>query len=219
MPTFGWNYLNLGRPSFLPLTRRVAQITSSTADSPIWDTYIWSDGSLIVLPHVDWRKPKVVWKRETDENHNSSSNQKKNPNNLELTLPNKYLLLHVFHATDLFKLAICMWYIKQSFNKIQINRDCNPQNDLVEKTFALQVWLDALDVRAATLHSISEDWIYGLTSVEVRNHKKNEHADSHEKFVPNKALNHFMQLVIQTYLTVIQVVGIVFHTEKKSVYI
>lgn len=64
----------------------------------------------------------------------------------------------------------------------------------------------------------TEDWIYGLTSVEVRNHKKNEHADAHEKFVPNKALNHFMQLVIQTYLTVIQIVGIVFHTEKKSVY-
>jgi len=54
--------------------------------------------------------------------------------------------------------------------------------------------------------------------MEVRNHKKNKHADSREKYVPNKALNHFMQLVIQTYLTVIQIVGIVFHTEKKSVY-
>lgn len=50
-----------------------------------------------------------------------------------------------------FKLAICMLYIKQSFNNIQINRDCNPQNDLVEKSFTLQVWLDALDVTAATL--------------------------------------------------------------------
>lgn len=37
-----------------------------------------------------------------------------------------------------------------------------------------------------------KDWIYGPTSMEVRNHKKNKHIDSHEKYVPNKALNHFM---------------------------
>lgn len=54
--------------------------------------------------------------------------------------------------------------------------------------------------------------------MEVRNHKKNKHADSHEKYMPNKALNHFVQPVIHTYLTVIQIVGIVFHTEK-SVFI
>lgn len=115
------------------------------------------------------------------------------------------------------KLAVYMLHTKQSFDKIQINRDCNPQNDLVEKSFTLQVWLDALDFAAATLHPVSEhsDSIYGPTSMEVRNHKKNKHADSHEKYVPNKALNHFMHPVIQTYLTVIQIVGIVFHTEKK----
>ena len=49
-----------------------------------------------------------------------------------------------------------MLHIKHSFNKIQVNRDCNPQNDLVEKTFTLQVWLDALDITAATLHPVSE---------------------------------------------------------------
>lgn len=54
--------------------------------------------------------------------------------------------------------------------------------------------------------------------MEVRNHKKNKHADSHEKYVPNKALYHFMQPVIQTYLTVIQIIGIVFHREKKCIY-
>lgn len=59
-----------------------------------------------------------------------------------------------------------------------------------------------------------KDLISGPTSMEVRNHKKNKHADSHEKYVLNKALNHFMQAVIQTYLTVIQMVGIVFHREK-----
>lgn len=64
-----------------------------------------------------------------------------------------------------------------------------------------------------------KDGIYGLTSMKVRNHNKNKHTDSHEKYVPNKALNHFMQPVIQTYLTVIQVAGIVLHREKNpSVY-
>lgn len=53
-------------------------------------------------------------------------------------------------------------------------------------------------------------------SVEVRNCKKNKHIDSHEKYEPNKALNHFMQPVTHMYLTVIQIVGIVFHTEKKK---
>lgn len=50
--------------------------------------------------------------------------------------------------------------------------------------------------------------------MEVKNHKKYQQADSHEKYVPNKALNHFMQPVIQAYLTIIQIVGIVFHTKK-----
>lgn len=59
-----------------------------------------------------------------------------------------------------------------------------------------------------------KDGIYGLTSMKVRNRNKNKHTDSHEKYVPNKALNHFMQPVIQTYLTVIQIAGIVLHTEK-----
>lgn len=64
-----------------------------------------------------------------------------------------------------------------------------------------------------------KDGIYGLTSMKVRNHNKNKHTDSHEKYVPNKALNHFMQPVIQTYLTVIQIAGIVLHREKNpSVY-
>lgn len=55
--------------------------------------------------------------------------------------------------------------------------------------------------------------------MKVRNHNKNKHTDSHEKYVPNKALNHFMQPVIQTYLTVIQIAGIVLHREKTpSVY-
>lgn len=64
-----------------------------------------------------------------------------------------------------------------------------------------------------------KDRIYGFTSMKVRNHNKNKHTDSHEKYVPNKALNHFIQPVVQTYLTVIQIAGIVFHTEKHpSVY-
>lgn len=83
-------------------------------------------------------------------------NRKKPQNNLELAVPNNYLLLYVFHGIDLFKLAICTLHIKQSFSKIQINRDCNPQNGLVEKSFTLRVWLNALDVTAATLHPVSE---------------------------------------------------------------
>lgn len=61
-----------------------------------------------------------------------------------------------------------------------------------------------------------KDGIYGLTSMKVRNHNKNKHIDSYEKYVPNKALNHFMQPVIQTYLTVIQIARIVLHTGKKT---
>lgn len=55
--------------------------------------------------------------------------------------------------------------------------------------------------------------------MEVKNLKKNKHIDSHEKYVPNKALNHFMQLVTHTHLTVIQIVGIVFHTEKEKIWL
>ena len=65
----------------------------------------------------------------------------------------------------------------------------------------------------------TKGWIYFPTSVEVKNRKKNKHIDSHEKYVPNKALNHFTQPVTHTYLTVIQTAGIVFHTEKKKIWL
>ena len=52
--------------------------------------------------------------------------------------------------------------------------------------------------------------------MEVKNRKKNKHIDSHEKYVPNKALNHFTQPVTHTYLTVIQTAGTVYHTENNK---
>lgn len=152
MPTFGWNYLNLVRSSFSPLTRRETQITSSTTESPIWDTYIWPERSLVVLLHVDWWQKMGIWNRKMVKTTIPALNRKKPKKYLELEIPINKVLLHGFQAFDPLKMAICKLYIEWSLKKIQISKNCNTQ----EKTFTLWVRLDALDVTAATLHPVSE---------------------------------------------------------------
>lgn len=81
LSTSGWNYLNLERPSFSPLTRRETQITSSTTESPIGDTYIWPERSLVVLPHVDWWQTMEIWNRKMMKTTIPALNRK-NPKNI-----------------------------------------------------------------------------------------------------------------------------------------
>lgn len=70
--------------------------------------------ALIVLPHVDWRKPKDVWNMETVKTTIPAPKiiTPSPRNNLGLAEPNYYLLLRGFNAIDLFKLAICVLYVK-----------------------------------------------------------------------------------------------------------
>lgn len=54
-----------------------------------------------LLPDIEWRKPKRVSNREMVKDTIPVLNGRK-PHNLELAVPKNYLLLHIFHAIDLF---------------------------------------------------------------------------------------------------------------------
>lgn len=77
MPTFGWNYLDLVRPSFSPLTRRGTHIISSTTESPIWDTYVWPERCLVAMPHIDRWQTIGIWNRKMVKTTIPALNRKK----------------------------------------------------------------------------------------------------------------------------------------------